>query len=81
MGGKIPRAGYLHPPPTVLDMQSCMLLRQGSYASGEMPGNFKIFQGQGISYCVGGGGGGWGWGGGEMKFCQNVREFYISVLK
>ena len=37
---------------------------------GEMSVKLKFFQGQGILGSVGG----------KMKFCQNVREFYISVM-
>ena len=50
----------------------CFVLRviQSSYASGK----FQFFQGHGIvreffTICQG-----------KMKFCQNVREFYISVV-
>ena len=49
-------------------------LLQGSYASGKCQGILNIFSVRELSgnfiLCQG-----------KMKFCQNVREFYISVLK
>ena len=59
-------------PGQVIPKTSKMVLAQGSYMSGKCQGNLNFFKVRELSgnsvMCQG-----------KMKFCKNVREFYIPA--